>query len=189
MPDAHPGDIETTQLKVADTIGSLIEFWGFKRPMGRLWTLLYLSPEPLSAADVGERLSMSSGAVSMTVGELVKWGVIRRTWTPGERRDFFEAETNVWKMVTRVYRDRELQLIRDASETLETARTVLAKAGRTLPKAEASRVEFMRRRVALLGILAKIGEQIVSTIVGAGRVDTKALQRFSTEADEDDADD
>lgn len=42
MSDGQHGDIEAAQLRVADAIGVLMEFWGFKRPMGRLWTLLYL---------------------------------------------------------------------------------------------------------------------------------------------------
>jgi DNA-binding transcriptional regulator GbsR (MarR family) len=170
---------------VADTLGLLMEFWGFKRAMGRLWALLYLSAEPLSAAEVGERLSMSSGAVSMTVTELLKWGVIRRTWRPGQRRDYFEAETNIWKLVTRVFRERELQLIRDAAESFEAAEELLAKAAKGRSKAELEPIDFVRRRIGLLRTLTTIGEQIVSTIVGAGRVDTKALQRFSAAAKED----
>ena len=51
---------------VADAVGGLMEFWGFKRNMGRMWTVLYLAPDPLSAADLCERLSLSTGAVSMT---------------------------------------------------------------------------------------------------------------------------
>ena len=48
----------------------------------------------LSAAELAESLSMSAGAVSMTLAELQRWGVVRRVWKPGERREFFEAETD-----------------------------------------------------------------------------------------------
>src|SRR5215467_294282 len=48
--------------EVADAVGALMEFWGFKRVMGRLWTVLYLSGEPLTAAELCERLAISSGA-------------------------------------------------------------------------------------------------------------------------------
>ena len=60
---------------------------------------------------------MSAGAVSTTLGELAKWGTIHKAWRPGERRDYFEAETSIWKMVTRVFRERELTLVRDTAET------------------------------------------------------------------------
>src|SRR5689334_1641854 len=98
--------IEPSVLKVADAIGGLIEFWGFKRAMGRLWAILYLSPQPLGAQEIGDRLTMSAGAVSMALSELMKWGVVKKAWRPGERREFYEPETSFWKMISRVYRER-----------------------------------------------------------------------------------
>ena len=50
-------------LKVADAVGALIEGWGFKRNMGRMWAVLYLEDHPLSAAELGDRLGLSTGVV------------------------------------------------------------------------------------------------------------------------------
>ena len=50
----------------ADTMGELIAFWGFKQSTGRIWTLLYLSPRPLSAQEIAARTQLSSGAVEIT---------------------------------------------------------------------------------------------------------------------------
>src|SRR2546429_3472027 len=77
--------------EVADAVGALMEFWGFKRVMGRLWATLYLSEDPLSAAELCERLEISTGAASMTVNELERWGVVLRSRRPGDRREYFEA--------------------------------------------------------------------------------------------------
>src|SRR4030065_727310 len=79
-------------LKVAEALGGLMEIWGCKRAMGRMWAALYLSPAPLAAQEIGERLAMSTGAVSMTLQELSKWGAIKRAWRPGDRRDYYEPE-------------------------------------------------------------------------------------------------
>ena len=46
----------------ADTMGELIAFWGFKSSMGRIWTLLYLSEDPVPADVIAERTSLSAGA-------------------------------------------------------------------------------------------------------------------------------
>src|SRR5262245_19676767 len=102
-----PPGANNPELDVADTVGRLMEFWGFKRPMGRIWALLYLAPEPLGAAEIGDELRMSSGAVSMALSELVKWGAVKKTWRPGERRDYYEAETSIGRLVQRVLRERE----------------------------------------------------------------------------------
>src|SRR5205814_1091556 len=93
--------VERQVLRVADAIGGLMEAWGFKRNMGRVWALLYLEAVPMSATDLGERLSLSSGAMSMLLAELGQWGVVKKTWVPGERREHYEAETSIWKMVSR----------------------------------------------------------------------------------------
>src|SRR5688500_7429393 len=77
---------------VSDTVGHLMELWGFKRNMGRVWTVLYLAGEPLTARQLHDRLQLSTGAVSMTLSELSRWGVVQKSWVQGDRRDFFEAE-------------------------------------------------------------------------------------------------
>jgi transcriptional regulator, ArsR family len=92
---------------MADAIGQLMEFWNFKSNLGRIWTLLYLSPEPVPAAEISESLNLSAGAVSMATNELLRWKAIRKIHQPGERRDFFTAETDLWKLITGVLSDRE----------------------------------------------------------------------------------
>jgi DNA-binding transcriptional regulator GbsR (MarR family) len=171
--------VARSELRVADVIGALMEFWGFKRPMGRLWTLLYLSPEPLPAAELGARLSMSSGAVSMTLGELVKWGAVRKTWRPGERRDYYEAESNIWKMITRVVRERELTLVRDAAESFaEAERTFSAAAADPERRAERARLELARARLGQLLTLAQVGEAFLSTVVAGEPADPTPIRQL-----------
>ena len=168
--------VQDAELRVADTVGALMEFWGFKRAMGRVWTLLYLSPDPVAAAEVAERLQMSAGAVSMTLADLVKWGTIRKAWRPGERRDFFEAETSIWKMITRVLREREMGLIRDTAEALAAAESALAAAGRSGDRDLKRRVGFMRERLSRLRLITQVGETLLGAIVAGELIDTTTLR-------------
>jgi len=163
MSVATPEPVTHAELEVADTIGRLMEFWGFKRPMGRMWTLLYLSPAPLGAAELGEQLKMSAGAVSMTLNELLKWGAVKKSWRPGERRDFYEAETSIGKLVQRVLRERELELVRQFGEALGNAEAALPRA------AESSPPDFKRERMHELQRLARLGETLLTALV-AGKV-------------------
>lgn len=166
------------RLRVADAIGGLMEFWGFKRHMGRIWALLYLEPAPLSAADIGERLTMSAGAVSMTVNELLKWGVIKKAWVPGERRDYFEPETSVWKMVSRVFRERELAQIHAAIEVFEQAIAELNASRRESTGDDRQRVKFALDRIESLAALARIGQKLLSAILAGQPVDAGPLKSF-----------
>lgn len=169
-PDG-PGE-HATELRLAEAIGAVMEFWGFKRAMGRVWTVLYLSPAAVTAAELGERLGMSAGAVSMTVAELLGWGAIRKLRRAGDRRDFYEAETQIGKLITRVIRERELRLVREVVAALEGA-----VADRATDRAGASR--FARERLSLLLTLARLGEGFLGQLVAGAKVDPNPIRTFT----------
>ncbi|HVK72722.1 MAG TPA: MarR family transcriptional regulator [Kofleriaceae bacterium] len=169
-------EVEGQVLKVADAIGILMEAWGFKRNMGRVWALLYLEKVPMSAADLGERLSLSSGAMSMLLAELQQWGVVRKTWVPGERREYFEAETSIWKMVSRVLRERELNWIRAAAESFAGADEVLAEAAAGARGDGAERVQGIATRVNGLTQLAQVGAHLIEAIISGESVDALPIK-------------
>ena len=157
------------EFQAADAIGRLMEFWGFRRHMGRLWTILYLSPDPLTTTQLSDTLQLSSSAVSLSLGELVRWGAVRKTWRPGERKDFYEAENSVWKLLRRVYERRELNLVKEAVDAFAEAQAGLEAARPSLGAGERRRVDYMRKRLSRLGALSKAGERLVRLLV-AGRM-------------------
>ncbi|MEM7137323.1 MAG: hypothetical protein AAF500_12125 [Myxococcota bacterium] len=164
-----------SEVLVSDAIGRLIEFWGFKRNMGRLWAILYLSESPLSAPELQARLRLSSGAVSMTLTELMRWGVVKKVWLQGERRDHFEAEGNFWKMISRVFNERERVEILDA---IDAMRDALRYVGDKREIAEArSRADFQRERIRELLDLAQIGKQLLDALVKDAKVDGTPLMK------------
>jgi len=169
------------ELRVADAMGRLMEFWGFRRHMGRLWTVLYLSPEPMTTAELSETLQLSSSAVSLSLGELVRWGAVRKTWVPGERKDFYRAESNVWKLLRRVYERRELNLVREASDAFLDAQRFLDEARVQLGGRDRERVDYMRKRVSRLRALTKTGERLVRLLVAGRAVNPADLQTAEEE--------
>jgi len=172
--------VEAQVLKVADAVGGLMEAWGFKRNMGRVWALLYLEQAPLSSADIGERLSLSTGSMSMLLTELQQWSVVKKTWVPGERRDYYEAETSIWKMVSRVLRERELPWIRDASEHFAAADAALnalgAGSGGGKTGHDATRVQTIAAKVAGLSQLSTVGAALIENILSGESVDALPLK-------------
>ena len=162
--------IEQATLIVADAIGEVMGFWNFKPSMGRVWTVLYLSPQPLSAEDIGRRTELSSGSVSMTLQELLMWGVVRKAWQRGSRRRFYEAETDILALVTRVFRERELRLIDMTIERIERALAILEKTGTT------SKVVFLRTRLETLLRLSRTGRALVEQFAGGGLLDLRSLR-------------
>ena len=162
-----------SEVLVSDSIGRLIEFWGFKRNMGRLWAILYLSPRPLSAPEIQERLRLSSGAVSMTLNELTRWGVVKKVWIQGERRDHYAAEGNFWKMISRVFNERERVEVLDAIDIMEDAISFLKDKAKTPEERE--RARFQEERVRELLDLARLGKQLLDALIKDAKVDGSPL--------------
>jgi HTH-type transcriptional regulator, glycine betaine synthesis regulator len=168
------GELWESERIVSDAIGRLMVLWGFKRNMGRVWTLLYLSNEPLTAFVLRERLQLSAGAISLTMNELARWGVVHKVWRQGDRHDYYEAESSLWKMISRVLRERELSEVDHTIEALEDALASLSRrAG-----ADANRSQTQRLRIEQLLELARLGRSMLDALINHARMDASWLPRF-----------
>lgn len=96
------------QQELAEIFGNIAAFWGFTRTQGRIYGLVFLSPVALTQAEIRERLDISTGSASMTLASLVHWGALR------QRGRAYEAETDLWKVITGVFRRREREQVDDA---------------------------------------------------------------------------
>ncbi|ASZ09547.1 MarR family transcriptional regulator [Chitinophaga pendula] len=89
------------------TWGSLGAQWGINRTMAQIHALLLIMPDPLSAEDIMQELNISRGNTNMNVRELINWGLVERVLIPGERREYFSAEKDIWKVATCIARERK----------------------------------------------------------------------------------
>jgi len=87
--------------------GSLATQWGINRTMAQIHALLMITPDPLSADDVMEELAISRGNVNMNIRELITWGLVDKILIPGERREFFTAEKDIWVVARQVIKERK----------------------------------------------------------------------------------
>jgi DNA-binding transcriptional regulator GbsR (MarR family) len=170
--------LSEAEASVSDVVGRLMEFWGFKRNMGRLWAVLYLSPEPQSAEDLRQSLSLSSGAVSMTLSELSRWGVVRKVWVQGERKDFYAAEVQLWRMISRVFSERERAEIVAAIEAFQEALAQVEKMRQAPDAKSRAKAELQRERISHLLELAKLGGRLLDALLSTAKLDAEPLVRF-----------
>lgn len=177
--EISPLSLSEPELAVTDAVGRLMEFWGFKRTMGRVWAVMYLSPHPLTAADLRELLQISSGAVSMTIAELTRWGVVKKVWVQGERKDYFTSEVALWRMISRVLGERERAEIISSVEVFENAITTLeSKKKGEREGDERARFDLQIRRTRALLELAKLGRTLLDALLATAKVDAEPLTRF-----------
>jgi DNA-binding transcriptional regulator GbsR (MarR family) len=91
--------LEMVQDKFMESIGKLAEGVGVNPFIAQLYAALYLSSKPLSLDDLVERLKASKGNISLNIRELEKWGAVKNIWVKGSRKDYYEADPDIKKIV------------------------------------------------------------------------------------------
>lgn len=91
--------------------GEMGTAWSVNRSVAQIHALLYVADYPLTADDIAEQLGMARSNVSVSLRELVGWSLIRRVQTMGDRRDYFEAEADMFEMVRRIALGRKAREI------------------------------------------------------------------------------
>jgi len=87
--------------------GAFGTHWGINRTMAQIHALLLISPDPLTQDDIMEQLNISRGNVNMNTRDLVAWGLVDRLLIQGERKEFFSAEKDIWKVATQIIKERK----------------------------------------------------------------------------------
>ena len=87
--------------------GAFGTHWGINRTMAQIHALLMVSPDPLTQDEVMEELNISRGNVNMNIRDLISWGLVDRVILSGERREYFTAEKDIWKVATQIIRERK----------------------------------------------------------------------------------
>ncbi len=121
--------------------------WGVNRSVSQIHALLYLSDRPLTAEAIAETLGLARSNVSSSIKELLAWNLIRRVPIRGDRRDHFEAETDIWEVAARIAVGRKEREIDPAMAALSSCVAQAEQDPRIDPVARArlqAMLEFMQ---------------------------------------------
>lgn len=102
--------------------GAMGNAWGINRTMAQIHALLLISPEPQSTDQIMTELRISRGNAHSNLRELVGWGLIKSVIRKGERKEFFEAEKDVWRMFCIIARERKRREVEPALKVLQACR-------------------------------------------------------------------
>src|SRR3954466_6633195 len=139
--------------------GVMARSWGINSTMGELFALLYITGTDWTADGLREWLRVSRGNVSMNLRELLSWGVVHKVHRPGERREFFRAEADVWTLFRRILTERKRRELDPTLIVLEqTVRLIEGEGGRApeaVPRStRLERIASLRRFFDLINRLA-----------------------------------
>lgn len=100
-------DLAEGRDKFIEEWGKMAGNWGINRTMAQVHALLLVSAEALTADEVMERLGISRGNVNMNMHTLMDWGLVHKQLKPGERKEFFVAEKDIWTVVRQIIINRK----------------------------------------------------------------------------------
>ena len=152
------------------------QFWGFPKAMGAIYGAAYLSPRPISLDDLAARVRVSKGAASTNVRHLERLKMVQKVVAVGDRKDYYTAETDFWKIVKGVLREREKhefdRALRAVGESLEMVRM-----GDDHPPTEEMRLRaFLEERLGAMETFFHTVDTIVAAILA---VEEFRLSAFS----------
>ena len=87
-------------------LGSMTQSLGIGRVVGQIYAFLYFSPEPRNLSDMQGALGISKGSASTGVRQLEQWNAVRKVWVKGDRKDYYEANDWLGKIMKSAISDR-----------------------------------------------------------------------------------
>ena len=100
-------NITEARQKFIEQWGILATQWGINRTMAQVHALLLISDRNLSTDDIMAGLSISRGNANMNVRELMNWNLVKKVIAPGDRKEYFIAEKDIWKVATNIMEQRK----------------------------------------------------------------------------------
>jgi DNA-binding transcriptional regulator GbsR (MarR family) len=168
--------IAAAQENFIQGLSRISQFWGFPRAMGAIFGALYLSPDPLCLDELVAQVNVTKGAVSTNVRALERLGLVHRQVRIGERRDYYTAETDFWKIIKGLLREREKSEFDHALCTVDESLQMLKEA--SVDEAQAERVAFYVGRLKNMQGFFRALDNIVATLLALDEMRMKSLERI-----------
>lgn len=150
--------------------GAMGSSWGINRTMAQIHALLLISPEPMSTDEIMEELHISRGNANTNLRDLVGWGLIKSVIRKGERKEYFEAEKDIWKMFCTIARERKRREVAPALEVLESCSEMTE-------ELESDEARKFNQQMSELGDFMRLGDRVMEGIAAMEESRVVAMAR------------
>jgi DNA-binding transcriptional regulator GbsR (MarR family) len=182
----HNPKLTTVHDSMLDGLGQLAEYFGFSKVMGQLYGSLLMSPKPLCLDEMMDLLAISKASVSMNMRTLEHMGMVRQAWVRGrgDRRKFYEAETDFWQIISNILSGREMRDVDRALSVMNHDVHVLREAMPELSEDDKQLAELYLERIAQMQALFKFAQLIITSILArAGDMDLDDISSIELRVD------
>lgn len=152
-------------------MGQAATFWGYNKLVGGIYGLLYLNDKPLSLEEIAERLEVSKGNISVNIRECERLSMVKKVWVKGDRRDFYEADPNLWTIVRRVTRERQKKEFDFAMNVVKESLLPIEESN-----GEAKEIKFAKQRLERMTSFFKRVNKIITALISLETLKGAAVQ-------------
>ena len=120
-------ELNEAKQKFIQSWGMLGSNWGINRTMAQIHALLLVSTTPISTEDIMAELQISRGNANMNIRALIDWGIVTKEFVPGERKEFFVADKDIWAVARQIAKQRKQREIEPLLKVLNDAKALDSK--------------------------------------------------------------
>ncbi len=141
----------------ANQVGHFMEYWGFKKVHGQIWCHIYLSKHPLDAAELMQRLRISKALVSISLKELLDFGVLEEAGKSQRGTRLYKARDDLGATILDTLRRRERKMM----ARILAAYSLLEK----LDEDELIEHDIEKQKVHFLGAIIRLVDQSLDQMI------------------------
>lgn len=156
-------ELEKTKNHFIQGLSRISGFWGFPKAMGAMYGVIYLSKDPVGLDVLVQQVGISKGAVSTNARYLERLGMIHKHLKIGDRKDYYTAETDFWKIVKGILKEREKSEFDIALKSIDQSIDILDHS--TIDNENKEMADFYKQRLGALKDFFGLLDKIVGAII------------------------
>lgn len=169
-------ELEQAKDNFIQGMSRVTHFWGFPKAMGAIYGAIYLSPTPVSLDELVVQVNVSKGAVSTNVRMLERLNMVHRQVQVGDRKDYYIAEADFWKVMKSIMKEREQTEFALALRTVGQSLDMVN--GAEVPAEDAALAAFYQDRMgSMKGFFDQL-DNLVAMLISLDGLRLTALMRF-----------
>lgn len=153
-------------------------FWGFPKAMGAIYGAIYLAPAPLTLDEIVQQVGVTKGAVSTNVRTLERLGMVHKQLQLGDRKDYYIPETDFWKIIRTVLREREKQEFDVALRTVDDSLAMVNSQGTAADPEDVALARLYQERMEKMKSFFNMLDNIVATLLALDELRLNTVQRL-----------
>jgi len=120
-----PQSLTKIKQDFTEGLSHISRFWGFPKGMGAIFAVLYLSPTALALDEIVQETGLTKGAISTEIRALARMGLVHRSTKLGDRKDYYEAESDFYAAIKSILQERQNSEFDRAIRSVKNTLTIM----------------------------------------------------------------